>query len=192
MRIEPFRMERMQSRFENVVEYNLSESGVHPMTCRELLDGAPADAADLLGLGLGYTQSNGTGELRDRIAALYAGATRDNVLVANGGSEANFATLWSLLEKNDRVAYMLPNYMQTWGLSRAYAGRTDPFRLPDGIAFGILSAATEPSGAAHGPPRNRSPAPQGFLKGVADPRPPPGLQRGSPREPGGPPRIPEA
>src|SRR4030095_3554902 len=38
-------------------------------------------------------------------------------------------------EKGDGVAYMLPNYLQTWGLSRAYAGRTDPFRMvlrPDG------------------------------------------------------------
>jgi len=129
MRIEPFRMERMQSRFENTVEYNLSESGVHPMTCRELLEGAPGDPARLLDLGLGYPQTNGTAGLRERIATLYDGATRDNVLVANGGSEANYATLWSLLEKNDRVAYMLPNYLQTWGLARAYAGRTDPFRL---------------------------------------------------------------
>ena len=138
MRIEPFRMERMQSRYENYVEFNLSESGVDPMTAGELLADDDARAA-LLAAPLGYSQSNGTEELRDRIAAFYPGAGRANVLVTNGGSEANYATLWSLLEPGDRVAYMLPNYLQTWGLSRAWARRTDVFRL--------APAADGPSGA---------------------------------------------
>lgn len=128
MRIEPFRMERMQSRYENYVEFNLSESGVDPMSPGELLDDDGARAA-LLSTRLGYCQSNGTEELRDRIATFYAGARRANILVTNGGSEANYATLWSLLEPGDRVAYMLPNYLQTWGLSRAWARRADVFRL---------------------------------------------------------------
>jgi aspartate/methionine/tyrosine aminotransferase len=34
-----------------------------------------------------------------------------------------------LLEKGDRVAVMLPNYMQSWGLARAYAGSADAFWL---------------------------------------------------------------
>ncbi len=34
---QPFVMERMMSKWENVVDYNLSESGVHPMTLGELL-----------------------------------------------------------------------------------------------------------------------------------------------------------
>ncbi len=128
MRIEPFRMERMQSRYENYVDYNLSESGVHPLSLREAVgDRGELDA--LMGLGLGYCQSNGTEELRDRIALYYPGAARENVLVSNGGSEANFVTLWSRLERGDRVAYMLPNYLQTWGVSRHFASKADPFRL---------------------------------------------------------------
>ena len=64
-----------------------------------------------------------------RIARFYPGARRENVLVTNGGSEANYAVFWSLLEKGDRVACMLPNYLQTWGLARIYSGSADPFRL---------------------------------------------------------------
>ena len=127
MRIEVFRMERMQSVYENLVEYNLSESGVQPLRPEELL--SPSEREAFLKLPLGYCQSNGSEELRDQIARFYDGARRDNILVTNGGSEANYASFWSLLEKGDRVAYMLPNYLQTWGLSRAYAGRTDPFRM---------------------------------------------------------------
>ena len=32
MSFEPFAMERWQSTWENRVQYNLSESGVHPLT----------------------------------------------------------------------------------------------------------------------------------------------------------------
>ncbi len=127
MRIEPFRMERLQSSYENYVDYNLSESGVQPMRLRDLLESAAVEA--FLSSELGYIQSNGTEELRDTIAAFYPQASRDNVLVTNGGSEANYATFWSLLERGDRVAFMLPNYLQTWGLSRAFASAVDPFRL---------------------------------------------------------------
>ena len=38
MRLEQFAMERMQSTYENQVEYNLSESGVQPLRLRDLLD----------------------------------------------------------------------------------------------------------------------------------------------------------
>jgi hypothetical protein len=127
VRIEPFRMERMQSKYENYVDYNLSESGVHPLRVDELVREAGATEA-LLATELGYCQSNGSEGLRENIARFYDGAVRDNVLATNGGSEANYATFWSLLSKGDRVAYMLPNYLQTWGLSRAFAA-ADPFRL---------------------------------------------------------------
>ena len=43
MKLEQFAMERMQSTYENLVDFNLSESGVRPLTPRELLsdrDGA--------------------------------------------------------------------------------------------------------------------------------------------------------
>ncbi len=37
MSFQPFAMERWQSTWENKVRYNLSESGVHPMSAAELL-----------------------------------------------------------------------------------------------------------------------------------------------------------
>jgi hypothetical protein len=118
----------MQSKYENYVDYNLSESGVHPLSLRELL-GDPGAVDRLLASGLGYCQSNGSEELRETIARFYDGARMENVLVTNGGSEANYATFWSILNAGDRVAYMIPNYLQTRGLSRAYAGRVDEYRL---------------------------------------------------------------
>jgi aspartate/methionine/tyrosine aminotransferase len=105
-------MERMQSTNENQVAYNLSESGVHPMRLRDLVV-ADAEVQGLLDQELGYTQSNGTIPLRESIAAMYPGATVDHIEVTNGGSEANFITMWNLVEPGDEIVLMVPNYMQT-------------------------------------------------------------------------------
>jgi len=129
MRIDPFRMERTQSLYENEVEYNLSESGVLPMRVEDLLEGSP-EPGWLLKARLKYPPSRGSDTLRDRVALFYGGgATRAHVLVTNGGSEANYIAFWGLLEPTDRAAIMIPNYLQGWGLARAYASRADPFRL---------------------------------------------------------------
>jgi aspartate/methionine/tyrosine aminotransferase len=120
MRVEQFAMERMQSTWENLVDVNLSESGVHPLTPRELLQDTDLDV--VLDQALVYTQSNGTRELRSLIADLYPGSTPDHVQVTNGGSEANYIAVWRLVEPGDEVVMLVPNYMQTWGLVRAFGG----------------------------------------------------------------------
>jgi hypothetical protein len=117
MTFRPFEMERWQSTWENRVRYNLSESGVHPVTLAEL--GALA-GADIDDVGLGYGQSNGSDLLRDRIAALVPGAAADNVMVTNGSAEANFVALWELVEPGDEVVILTPTYMQTYGLAHAF------------------------------------------------------------------------
>lgn len=127
MRIETFAMERMQSTWENRVAANLSESGVHPMTTRELLEAD--DPSALLDEPLAYTQSNGTIALRERIAALYPGTTVDQIQVTNGGSEANFVSLWQMVEPDDEIVMMTPNYMQAWGLVRGFGGRVREWKL---------------------------------------------------------------
>lgn len=127
MRIDLFRMERTQCLYENEVEFNLSESGVLPLRVEEIIQGVE-DPAKFLALGLKYPESDGSELLRERIASWY-GTTAEHILVTNGGSEANFTALWGLLEKGDHAAVMLPNYLQAWGLSRAYAARTNAFHL---------------------------------------------------------------
>lgn len=129
MKINPFRMERWQSTWENRVRYNLSESGVHPMTPLELFELADTDPRTLLEQRLIYNQSNGTDELRDSIATLYPGATHKNVLVSNGGSEANYITTWKILAADDVAVMQAPNYMQMWGTSQIFAGTVRVFRL---------------------------------------------------------------
>ncbi|MEY4093020.1 MAG: hypothetical protein RLZZ53_219 [Acidobacteriota bacterium] len=135
MKLEQFAMERMQSTYENLVEFNLSESGVRPLTPRELIE----DATGLDGLldqPLVYTQSNGTVDLRRAIATMYPGSGIENIEVTNGGSEANFITTFNLVEPGDDVVMLVPNYMQTWGLSRAFGGTIREWKLVEDHAAG--------------------------------------------------------
>ena len=127
-RFQPFELERIMSRWEQAVEYNLSESGVHPVVLRELVED-PAEVEELLSTELNYPQVNGTVELRERIAALYPGATPDNVLVTAGCIEANFITVQTLLAPGDEMVVMLPNYMQIWGLGHNFGLRVKTFHL---------------------------------------------------------------
>lgn len=128
MAIEQFEMERMQSTWENVVDYDMSESGVRPLTLRELT-GMGFDLESFLDIPLGYSQSNGTIELREKIAAGYPGATSDHVEVTSGTSEANYLLALSQLRPGDDVAVEAPNYMQMPGIARSLGARVKKFHL---------------------------------------------------------------
>jgi len=164
VRYAPFRMERWQSTYEHRVRYNLSESGVHPLTVAELLELAGRDG----GLGdvlLGYGQSNGSDELRALIASLYSGAGEGSVLVTVGGAEANFTCFWHLFESEEKAAVVLPTYGQVPGLLESFGARLLPVSLveeegwqPDlaaleraleaGARFVLITNPNNPTGAA--------------------------------------------
>ncbi len=126
--IDLFQMERMQSRYWHEVEFDLSESGVLPLQVDELL-GEHVVTQALLDTRLGYPLSEGSLQTREHVSRWYVGAETSNVTICNGGSEANLLTLWSLLEPGDRLAFMVPNYLQGWGLGRHFGDTTDTFSL---------------------------------------------------------------
>ncbi len=126
--LELFAMERMQSTWENLVDYDMSESGVRPLTLRELVAmGFDLDA--FLDQPLGYSQSNGTIELRQKLAAIYPGADVDQIEVTNGTSEANYLVALSQLRPGDEFAMEVPNYMQMPGVVRSLGATVRTFSL---------------------------------------------------------------
>ena len=126
---QPFVMERVMSKFEQDVEYNISESGVKPILLSELLAGDPDNINRLLATELNYPHVNGIPELRENITALYDGAGIDNVLVTVGAIEANYISICTLLSPGDEIAVMLPNYMQIWGIAKNHDLELKTFHL---------------------------------------------------------------
>ncbi|MEE8605259.1 MAG: aminotransferase class I/II-fold pyridoxal phosphate-dependent enzyme [Candidatus Aminicenantaceae bacterium] len=131
MKIDYFKMERMQSQYEFMVDYNLSESGVHPLSFKELLPQEQIE--EILQTPLGYIQTNGTTELREKVSALYPGTNFENVLITTGSIEANYLLAWSQIEPGDEVLFMIPNYMQLWGLMRAFGANVKTFALKEDL-----------------------------------------------------------
>ena len=117
------------SKFEQEVEFNLSESGVHPILVSDLIADNPNMVEELLESDLNYPHVNGTPELRQNIANLYDGATPDNVLVTVGAIEANYITIRTLLSEGDEIVIMSPNYQQIWGIAKNHGLNIKTFPL---------------------------------------------------------------
>jgi aspartate/methionine/tyrosine aminotransferase len=128
LKIEQFEMERMQSTWENLVEMDMSESGVRPVSLREMAE-MGLDLESILSMPLGYSQSNGTIPLRETLALQYPGATADHIEVTNGTSEANYILALTLLRPGDHVAFQVPNYMQYGGIPGSLGATVNRFRL---------------------------------------------------------------
>jgi aspartate/methionine/tyrosine aminotransferase len=139
--IETFQLERNQSLYENEVEINLTESGVEPLTIETLL--TPDEIAALHKLRLGYNHTEGTPALRAAIASWYPSATPDNVLATTGTSEANFIAAWTLLSRGDRLAFMVPNFMQLPGIARNLGAEVATFPLDPKNGWRLDRAAFE-------------------------------------------------
>ena len=118
----------MQCLYERVVDYEFSESGVHPLHLNELLEGDD-EIKEFLESPLGYPHADGTPLLRERIAATYKNAETENIFVTNGSSEANFIAAWRLFDRGDEAVIMVPNYMQTWGLAKTWDVKIRELRL---------------------------------------------------------------
>jgi aspartate/methionine/tyrosine aminotransferase len=128
MSFTPFALETWQSDFEQTVKFNLADSGVHPLSLKELVDDDAA-VQRLLDVHLHYPFVNGTVPLREKIAALYDRASIDEVLVTVGAAEANMAVVQSLVAPGDRVIVIEPGYRQVWGAMRNLGAEPVSFHL---------------------------------------------------------------
>lgn len=131
---QPFVLENYLSDNEQNVDFNFSESGVHPLTLGRLLEFAGRDADSLQEVVLDYPEVRGREALREKIAALYPDAAAENVLVTVGASEANHLVASTLLEPGDTIVAMQPGYRQLSGnaLNRGIEVRSLPLVESDG------------------------------------------------------------
>jgi len=128
----PFDLEYTQSVWEQKVDFNLTESGVHPLRLEELLGADDRMLRRLLSTELNYPHVNGNPELRAHIAALYEGAGSEHVLVTVGAAEANNLIIRTLLEPGTELLTQTPTYKQVWGLAANSGNEVRTFRLlPD-------------------------------------------------------------
>ena len=155
MKFEEFELERNQSLFEHEVDYNLSESGLHPLSLKNIL--TEDEQQELLETELIYGYTTGTPMLREKIADLYTGADFDNVLATSGSAEANFVAVMTLLEPGDELIYMVPNYLQIRGIARSFGITVKELPLHEELGWqwdmkeleSMISSKTKMIGVCH-------------------------------------------
>ena len=119
MRIEPFRLERYFAKYEFSTRYLLSPSDCESCSLSELLDLASAESrAAWEQLRFGYTDSQGSPALRERIAGLYETVGPEQTVVAVP-EEAIFILMHALLEPGDRVVVLTPAYQSLHEVARS-------------------------------------------------------------------------
>src|SRR5215218_5020547 len=124
LKVETFALERWMSTWEMKVEYDIAESGIYPMTTREIIDLLPPEQrdialAELLDLRLGYTEARGTEALRTIIAGTYRHTSSDEILVTTGAIEANYLLFNTLLDAGDHIVTIFPAYQQLYAVAQA-------------------------------------------------------------------------
>ena len=129
-----FEMERLQSLYENEVKYNLSDSGNHPLSMNDLL--SEEEIKRILEMEIYYGYTTGDPKLLSAIASWYPDKiTEKNVLVTNGSAEANFLIGWTLVEPEDEVIMVLPNYMQVPGLAKNLGATVKTIHLKESLGW---------------------------------------------------------
>jgi aspartate/methionine/tyrosine aminotransferase len=119
MRLEPFKLERIMSEWQNEVELDLSMSGVDAACLSDFI--SPEEMESVwANTKLRFVQTNGPEPLRDAILRKYPGAGRDNVLVTNGSSEALMVLLWKICEPGTEIVEISPTYSLIGGLAKTF------------------------------------------------------------------------
>ena len=131
MKFEEFQLERNQSTWENKVDYNLTESGVHPGTIKSLFDSDFIQKIENTEITYGFTE--GSPELRESISSIYPGAVIENIQAFNGSAEANMVAIMTLIEPGDEIVYMMPNYLQIYGFARGLGAEVKTFHLKESL-----------------------------------------------------------
>src|SRR6185369_16785983 len=95
MKIETFALERWMTAWETKTPFDIAESGIYPMSARELLQFEPSEERGrlpdtLIDTRLGYSEAPGSLELRSLIAETYRDTGPQEILVTTGAIEANF------------------------------------------------------------------------------------------------------
>jgi aspartate/methionine/tyrosine aminotransferase len=151
--LPPFLLERYFARFEFEARHLLASSDCESLALAELLE--LADAAERAAwseLRLGYTESAGLAELRERIASGYPGLGAADV-VTGAPEELLYLFARTRFGPGDRVIVTYPGYQSLYAIASAAGARVErwtPEETERGFWFdpGRLAALAKPGAAA--------------------------------------------
>ena len=137
MRPGPFLLERYFARYEFTVPYLLCCSDCESVTIGDLLQMEQGAGDRFLALGLGYTESLGSPELRQEIASLYEHNKQEHILVHSGAEEAIFNFMNVMLNPGDHIIVHSPYYQSLGEVARSLGAEVAEWRGDHGGSWAL-------------------------------------------------------
>lgn len=119
MNIYPFQLERYFAKYEFKAPYLLCTSDCESMTVKELLSLEEGSFEKLNNHWLGYTESEGSPELKSEIVKLYEHMETRNIIVHNGAEEGIFTFMNAALNSGDHVIVHYPCYQSLFEIANS-------------------------------------------------------------------------
>ncbi len=119
MKIPAFKLERFFAKYEFNAPYLLCASDCETLTIQALLELEPGATEAFHSQWLGYTESQGSPELRQAINRLYQQIEPGQVLVHAGAEEAIFNFMNVALEPGDHIIVHFPGYQSLQEIARS-------------------------------------------------------------------------
>jgi aspartate/methionine/tyrosine aminotransferase len=126
--VPPFRIERFFAAHEFSTPHLLGVSDCETRTVRDLLALEPDAGERLADMRLGYTESDGSPELREAVAATLPGVGPDDVLVHNAAVEVLLTVALAVLERGDHAVVHHPGYQAQWTTAEIAGARVSLWR----------------------------------------------------------------
>lgn len=129
MKIAPFEIEQYFDQYEFTTPYLLCASDCETMSVAELLSLADVALADFADIRLGYTEAQGSPELRTAVTQTYKSVQPDQVLILTAPEEGIYLTMRTLLEPGDHVIVLTPAYNSLLNLAQHISGNVSQWEI---------------------------------------------------------------
>jgi capreomycidine synthase len=129
MEVVPAHLEYWMRAYYFDTELDLSSSGVQPFSFGELRRLFNITPDDLDRIELHDSRTLGDPELRKAIGNRWANGNAARVMATNGGSEANYLVMHSLLKPGDEVVVLDPSYQQLFSIAETIGCKLKRWRL---------------------------------------------------------------
>lgn len=123
MKLKDFQLERYFAKYELNAPHLLCCSDCESLSIRDLLQFDEGAQDKLLSLGLGYTESLGSPELRTQVASLYAKASFESIIVHAGSEEPIFNFMNVALNQGDEIIVPAPSYQSLGEVARSIGAK---------------------------------------------------------------------
>lgn len=133
MIVSQFGVESWMDRYEEGARYNITDTCAKPLTLSELFDLAGADREAFMARFFDREQTYGSifgaPFLKEKIAALYASISPEEILTEHGATGGNQHMFFSLIRPGDRVIAFTPSYQQFYSAPAALGAEVTVLRL---------------------------------------------------------------